>query len=859
MGTLSLTAHGQAPPPPVPPPVGAEDEGDSEAATGDSQSPGGGAAPQAQPGQAPSSSGARPAGTPENNAAPNAGTGNAPNAGSPGGASSAPADPSDPYAADPYQDDPPYVADPYAEERAQEGSAAATPGDAAGGAETTDEEETDYEEWFEGRLLRRHSTLSGSTGLHRVREAGAAQAGMFRFSFLGGFNGMSGFLCTANAPCRDPIDGFVTDPDDSQRTATYLNLSVTPFPFLEGFVSVQHMATSNSNGRPRLLQVLGDWSFGVKGFSPPEPDQLFYYGGEAEMSLMTGTGGVGLEGGATSFALRALGTVDLDNRKSEEDRIPLRFHANLGYFFDNSSAIISELENTPPPDGRGQPIERTERYGLDISRVDSFQIGLGGEYIHEYIRPFLEWTIDVPVNRQGYVCNRQGAESRGDLCLGDAAGFNSSPSRLTLGARGYPWQASGLEIGAGVDIGTGATSVFIEEVTPEAPYTVWLSVGYAVDTNPTPEVVEVPAEQEQPGEAQVRRYVVGRVVDESAGAPIPDAIIRYQDGLRTGLVAQEDGTFKTQDLPPGDYTFQLFAEKYRDAECQVTVPEALPQMQPSAPASPPEGALSQASVDAQAGGQGQAGGQAQENYAPQPAPGVGMGSEGPHLSPEGDILVPVTCTMKELPRVADVVGLLIDADTGGAVPDATVTITDKLERSLSLDADSQGAFMFQNVPFGTARVLASAPGYLNTVMTVDIDSRDRVRSHLVMTRRPDQLDVGVRDDTVRLARPIRFLSESDEITADSMVMVEQLAALLAERDDIQKVEIQGHTDDSGSASYSRQLSQQRADQVKEVLTQLGIDPYRLTAKGYGPDQPLVPNVSEANRKKNNRIEVVILE
>src|SRR5690606_15618438 len=145
-----------------------------------------------------------------------------------------------------------------------------------------------------------------------------------------------------------------------------------------------------------------------------------------------------------------------------------------------------------PPEGRGSPIERTERFGLGISRVDKLGIGLGSEYVNDYVRPYLEWTLDIPVNRQKYVCNIQEAELRGDECLGVAAGFGTTPSRFTLGARVFPWQKSGLSLTGAIDLGTGGTKRFLEETTPETPYRLWFGLGYAVDTvPPPPEKVEV--------------------------------------------------------------------------------------------------------------------------------------------------------------------------------------------------------------------------------------------------------------------------------------------------------------------------------------------------------------------------------
>jgi len=74
-----------------------------------------------------------------------------------------------------------------------------------------------------------------------------------------------------------------------------------------------------------------------------------------------------------------------------------------------------------------------------------------------------------------------------------------------------------------------------------------------------------------------------------------------------------------------------------------------------------------------------------------------------------------------------------------------------------------------------------------------------------------------------------------------------------------RVEISGHTDNSGSAEYNRQLSQKRALSVFNFLTQNGIDKKRLIPKGYGPDQPVASNDSEDGRQQNRRIEFRIIK
>lgn len=70
------------------------------------------------------------------------------------------------------------------------------------------------------------------------------------------------------------------------------------------------------------------------------------------------------------------------------------------------------------------------------------------------------------------------------------------------------------------------------------------------------------------------------------------------------------------------------------------------------------------------------------------------------------------------------------------------------------------------------------------------------------------------------------------------------------------VQIQGHTDNTGSRAKNVSLSTSRANAVRDWLIARGIDGSRITTKGFGPDKPIAPNTSEPNRAKNRRIEFV---
>ncbi len=103
---------------------------------------------------------------------------------------------------------------------------------------------------------------------------------------------------------------------------------------------------------------------------------------------------------------------------------------------------------------------------------------------------------------------------------------------------------------------------------------------------------------------------------------------------------------------------------------------------------------------------------------------------------------------------------------------------------------------------------------------------------------------------------ITFDVNKDSIREGSFGVLDEAAKILAEYPDL-KVEVAGHTDDTGAREYNLKLSQQRAESVKRYLMSKGVSGERISTRGVGPDEPLVNEKTNAARQQNRRIEFKI--
>lgn len=103
---------------------------------------------------------------------------------------------------------------------------------------------------------------------------------------------------------------------------------------------------------------------------------------------------------------------------------------------------------------------------------------------------------------------------------------------------------------------------------------------------------------------------------------------------------------------------------------------------------------------------------------------------------------------------------------------------------------------------------------------------------------------------------ILFGFDESALNSTSQANLQELAETLNKYPDTD-ILIQGHTDDRGAEEYNLNLSNQRANNVKDYLVAQGVDSNRLSSEGLGEGMPVETNETEAGRAQNRRVEIAI--
>ena len=104
------------------------------------------------------------------------------------------------------------------------------------------------------------------------------------------------------------------------------------------------------------------------------------------------------------------------------------------------------------------------------------------------------------------------------------------------------------------------------------------------------------------------------------------------------------------------------------------------------------------------------------------------------------------------------------------------------------------------------------------------------------------------------AAKVLFDINSAKVKPEAYPMLNEAVLIMKKNPDL-KVEVDGHADSTGAAAYNMTLSEKRAEAVKKYFVDQGIDPDRLTTKGFGITKPAASNKTKEGRAQNRRVEL----
>ncbi len=157
-------------------------------------------------------------------------------------------------------------------------------------------------------------------------------------------------------------------------------------------------------------------------------------------------------------------------------------------------------------------------------------------------------------------------------------------------------------------------------------------------------------------------------------------------------------------------------------------------------------------------------------------------------------------------------------------------------------------------------VVVTEPVYIHDTVTVVKVQRDTVvlKEKEVVMKTQTIIQETTKEQEEKFNRDLSdavlFETASFTLTPAAEQILDEVAKYIMKTPGIRTV-VEGHTDNVGREEYNLTLSQNRAGAVSDYLISRGVNPFTISAVGYGKSRPKVPNTSAANRQQNRRVEV----
>ncbi|HEX4336909.1 MAG TPA: OmpA family protein [Polyangiaceae bacterium] len=176
----------------------------------------------------------------------------------------------------------------------------------------------------------------------------------------------------------------------------------------------------------------------------------------------------------------------------------------------------------------------------------------------------------------------------------------------------------------------------------------------------------------------------------------------------------------------------------------------------------------------------------------------------------------------------------------------------------AMHADETAAVAKTSAALGQSKAqLASQSLALNDEKTARADAEKRAAQANADLAKLASVKQDARGTVITLSGSVLFASAKSDLLPSAQLKLNDVATALIKEDPLSKMVVEGHTDSQGGASYNQDLSQHRADSVRNYLVERGVAGDRISAQGFGSTRSIADNTSADGRANNRRVEIVV--
>jgi outer membrane protein OmpA-like peptidoglycan-associated protein len=584
--------------------------------------------------------------------------------------------------------------------------------------------------------------------------------------------------------------------DSDARFQGDLTISYTPWKYIEAYLAIFN--TSNQNKRTDTGRTDPEviLSLGDLALGLKGRIPISFVDLALHVGLRFLNGVSGISFNGSSTNFAVDAIASFDLRRNASTRnVPLRFHLNLGYLLDNSINLLPA----------GQCGLSTGNDPCIRSRVvETFAYGIGSSRMRFTLAADAPILLPRNVGLEPFFeYHLEGSVGDGDITIHNALKNDRTiPSdRLNGNTQQYLTfgvrirPVGGLILDTGLDVGLQSPGFVYGPPVPQWNIIFGAAYAYGGSSPAGRNKVVTKTVTREIARGPVVGKIRGIVRDASTKRPLANAIVRYTNRRETPQVTGEDGTFVSYPFTTGPVNIEVTREDYNPAKLDTNA------------------------------------------YA------------------NGETPVEIFLTAK--PPSAGSLKARVSDDKGGPVA-ATVRFTSPNGSIVDADTDGPGRFVAR-LPQGDYTMDVVANGFLAKQQPVLVNSGQVTNVDVTLTKKPLVPRVVLGKTEIVVKGVVHFGTNDAVLKLDGEQLLDEVADVIIRNPQVKRIRIEGHTDNRGIPEKNMALSQARAASVKGYLIKVGVDPNRLEAEGYGANQPLVPNLTPANRARNRRVAFKILE